>query len=599
MVMVRRYGPLLGAIALGAVLRFWHLDGKPLWLDEVITALFSLGRSYKDVPLEQVFPVAALGSVFALHPGTSCAQIAQTIAVQSVHPPLFFCWLHSWLMAVQGWPTSWIWQLRAFPAVVGVVAIAALYQLNRSLFSRRAGLVGAAFMAVSPFAVYLSQEARHYTLPMLFVIFALGGMVRIQSDLQLQKPPDRFWLVWILVNGIGFYIHYFFLLSFIAQITTLVVLQSGPWPVSAWSPAQGLKFLAARSAQFKFLGLAIAAVCLLYAPWLPTFMGHIRRPETDWLRVADATGLQAIAPLYQLPLGWLLMLVAFPIDGWGWLMGVPMVLFALGVVGIALRRLRRLWVLPETQLATRSLSVYVLVVVGEFLAIAAILGKDLTQVPRYNFIYFPAICALLGVSFAVDPGLADAVHPGSHRWSSSSPLNRPGFNLGLVFKPLLSRLFSLPVILLISIMSSGLVVSNVVLEKSYAPDQVAVRVYSHPEQPRLVVMGYQDLQDVALGLSFALAMRDYGIDHPAANSTSQFVFLSRVKGYDPLWEEISQLLSGAQFPLSLWVIAPGLKRKDFRPQISLRDASGTAKICARDPSHYYRLGIPYQRYDCP
>jgi hypothetical protein len=128
---------------------------------------------------------------------------------------------------------------------------------------------------------------------------------------------------------------------------------------------------------------------------------------------------------------------------------------------------------------------------------------------------------------------------------------------------------------------------------------VAVRVYSHPEQPRLVVMGYQDLQDVALGLSFALAMRDYGIDHPAANSTSQFVFLSRVKGYDPLWEEISQLPSGAQFPLSLWVIAPGLKRKDFRPQISLRDASGTAKICARDPSHYYRLGIPYQRYDCP
>ncbi len=596
--MVRRYGALLGAIALGAVLRFWHLDGKPLWLDEVITALFSLGHSYNDVPLEQVFPVAALGSVFALNRGTSCAQIAQTIAVQSVHPPLFFCWLHRWLMAVQGWPTSWIWQLRAFPAIVGVLAIAALYQLNQALFSRRAGLVGAAFMAVSPFAVYLSQEARHYTLPMLLVIFALRSMVQIQSDLQLRKNPDRFWLVWILVNGIGFYIHYFFLLSFIAQVITLVMLQVSSQE-NSWKHVRTLKSFGAEArsiwTRLKFLGVAIAAVCLLYAPWLPTFIGHIRRPETDWLRSADPTWLHAIAPLYQLPLGWLLMLVAFPITGWGWLIGVPMVLFALGVAGIALRRLRRLWVLPETRLATRSLSVYVLVVVGEFLAIAAILGKDLTQVPRYNFIYFPAICALLGVSFAVDPGLIPVTRQATRQISTRFS---PNPTLRWVFQPLLSRLFSPPFILIVSVISSGLVVSNAVLEKSYAPDQVAAHVYIQPEQPRLVVMGYQDLQDVALGLSFALALRDYGIDHPAANPSSQFVFLSRVKGYDPLWEKISRLPPVTQFPLNLWVIAPGLKRKDFRSQIALRDASGTAKTCTLDPSHYYRLGIPYQRYNC-
>jgi uncharacterized membrane protein len=52
------YLVLVGAIALGTILRFWHLDLKPLWLDEVITALFSLGRNYNDVPLEAVFSLS-------------------------------------------------------------------------------------------------------------------------------------------------------------------------------------------------------------------------------------------------------------------------------------------------------------------------------------------------------------------------------------------------------------------------------------------------------------------------------------------------------------------------------------------------------------
>ncbi len=39
------YSALASAIALGAILRLGNLDGKFLWLDEVITAIFSLGRN--------------------------------------------------------------------------------------------------------------------------------------------------------------------------------------------------------------------------------------------------------------------------------------------------------------------------------------------------------------------------------------------------------------------------------------------------------------------------------------------------------------------------------------------------------------------------
>ncbi len=86
----RHYLTLAAIVLLGALLRFWHLDLKPMWLDEVITALFSLGRNYYEVPLNEAFSLSALERIFILKAETSCAQIAQTIASQSVHPPLFF-----------------------------------------------------------------------------------------------------------------------------------------------------------------------------------------------------------------------------------------------------------------------------------------------------------------------------------------------------------------------------------------------------------------------------------------------------------------------------------------------------------------------------
>jgi uncharacterized membrane protein len=47
------------------MLRFWHLDLKPLWLDEVLTALLSLGSRYEDVPLDVVFPASTLQNLLA------------------------------------------------------------------------------------------------------------------------------------------------------------------------------------------------------------------------------------------------------------------------------------------------------------------------------------------------------------------------------------------------------------------------------------------------------------------------------------------------------------------------------------------------------
>ena len=596
----RHYLTLAAIVLLGALLRFWHLDLKPLWLDEVITALFSFGRNYYEVPLNEAFSLSALERVFTLQAETSCAQIAQTIASQSVHPPLFFCWMHDWLRWLNGVPLSWVWKLRALSALIGVVAIAALYQLNRVAFSPAAGLTGAMVMAVSPFAVYLSQEARHYTLPMLLVILALLGLYQVQTDLYQRQLRPGIWLGWMIVNSLGFYVHYFFLLAFVAQIATLLVnvLTFKALPTVHPSP-----YRLHPTRALIAVTLAATGVCLTYLPWLPTFLSHINRPETNWMKPFEPDWMDAIAPLYQFPMGWILMAIALPVENQpDWLavvMVLLMVIFTIWLLWQISSRLGQLWSNPETHLATRMLVMFVACVVLEFLAIVYLLGKDITSVPRYNFLYFPAICALLGACLA-QPNMTKREDEGTQRQPLHSVLH-PFFAQHLIW-----------IVLFVGVLSSTLVVSNLVFLKPYQPDRIASHMRLESDASFLVSMAYGDLQDVALGLSIALALQN-GDDR--AQASHQFAFIPRVRPantapanasdrpsaaptYEHVWENLAVLKQPLSTPLSLWVVAPGLKKDNYPAMLSLQSPAGAAIDCTVDRDRFYRRGIPYQQYRC-
>ncbi|PZV07818.1 MAG: hypothetical protein DCF22_21380 [Leptolyngbya sp.] len=611
----RHYWLLGGILLLGAVLRFWHLDLKPLWMDEVITAVFSLGHTYQDVPLGEALPLAAFKQIFTLNSQATCAQIIETVSVQSVHPPLFFCGMHQWLRWVNEISMDWVWKLRSLPALFGVGAIAALYLLNRIAFSAKAGLVGAALMAVSPFAVYLSQEARHYTLPMLLVILALTGLYAMLVDVQRQQIRLPIWLGWIAINSIGFYVHYFFLLVFFAQSVTLVlgahriarlnravsqlamqkaraaaswqhsqiVLASTPGNrklIEAISPPYVLPFSSITPSPLPYL-LPIFIVCLTYLPWLPKFFSHMGRPEIDWMKSHAPSWHDLIAPLCQLPLGWILMVVAFPVEQQPlWIIGfwgLFTLIFVGWLIGQIRIGLRQLWRSPQSHLATWMFITFIGVVVLEFVAIAYLMGTDLTQVPRYNFIYFPAVCALIGACL-------------SQRSSIRNPSKK------LTFQGSKSPQ-AIAIVLLVSLLSSIFVVQGLVFQKPYNPNLVAQNLSVEPTQNRLVVTAYQDFQDIALGLSFALKLHQ---QEPQANNSSRthFALLAQTNGYDQVWSNLAQLKQPLSLPLNLWVISPGLKRRDYKPQLSIRDRAGTPHSCTIDPAHYHRLGIPYQLYQC-
>jgi uncharacterized membrane protein len=543
---------LIGAIAFGAILRFWHLDLKPLWMDEVITAIFSLGKSYNDLPLGVVFPLERVQEIFTFQPKVSCAEIAENIARQSTHPPLFFCSMHAWLGWLSPLGQEWVSKLRELPALFGVGAIAAIYAVNLA-FSKTSGLTAAAVMAVSPFAVYLSQEARHYTLPMLLITLGLLGLMQIQQDI-FQKQKVRFgvWFRWAIINSIALYVHYFCVLAFFGQIATLILL--------IYYPATAKSIKQIKRQIWLALILSISGVAISFIPWLMVTLSHFHRSETDWLNTRAH-----IAPFYQTLINWVLMVISLPVENQplpiAIIFGLLMLMFAIWVGRQIFLGLRLLWGTPTTHLATLTLLSFSGWVLLEFFAITYLLKKDITIVPRYNFVYYPSFCALIAASL-----------------TKSSKLKVKSQRIILIF-------------LMVGVISSIFVVSNLVFEKPFKPEQVARNMNQNPAVPLMVVMAYRDNQDVALGLSFALEVEKVRKIHDS-EKLDKFAFFKNSQELS-VWQQLSQLPAPAISKMNLWVIAPGIKRRDYPPQIAISRFN-----CTIDYTHHHRIGVPYQLYRC-
>ncbi len=527
-------------LGLGIVLRFLNLDLKPFWLDEVITALFSLGKNFNDVPVNVTFSPHNLSPIFTLNPEVSCTTIANNLHQQSTHPPLFFCLTHSWLNLLSPLTQSLTWKLRAFPALIGVAEIGAVYYLNRLAFSRQAGLVGAALMAVSPFAVYLSQEARHYTLPMFLITLGLINLIQIQKDLQKQRLNPLPWLSWIGVNGISLYSHYFGILALVAEILTLLLL-------TYYLP----KTKKEKLINLAYLTISTLVIIAIFSPWFPILLEHFTSPKTDWL-----PSPQNILPLLQIIAAWLTTIIVLPVENQPLKIQILSIFFtvAFGIwvawqTWAGFRQMRQH---KRFHLSTFSLTCFLVLVLLEFLALVYGLKKDITIVPRYNFIYFPAFECLLAAGLT------------ARRQQNTFPF----------------------FLICIGIISSLFVTFNLAFQKPFFPATVANHFNQSP-QPVLIVFPYRNSLDLALGLSYALALKDVRIETRETN----FIFLDNSQGYEKIWQQISQL---SVSPSNLWLIAPGFLDESF-PAVQIINRTQ----CNIDNSQFYRLGsYPYQLYRC-
>ena len=230
---------LLAILLLAFFLRFYHLDAQSFWNDEGNSA--RIAERTLDLILEG--------------------------AAGDIHPPGYYLLLHYW-RALLGQSE---FALRSLSAFCGVLTVAFTYALGRRLFGEATGLMTAFLGAISPFAIYYSQEARMYAL-----LAALSAASTYLFLRLIQKPgfSEKTWfLAYVLTIAAGLYTHYAF--PFVLLVHNVIF---GLWWLAVPPPAPPTRGGATRWRWLALWAGAQAAVVVLYLPWLPVALGSV----TGW-----------------------------------------------------------------------------------------------------------------------------------------------------------------------------------------------------------------------------------------------------------------------------------------------------------------------------
>jgi mannosyltransferase len=228
-----RIGPagwaLFAIVGGAAALRFSTLGVQSFWHDEAVT----VGR--------------------VLHPGLGATL--REIPSSEATPPLYYV-------------LAWLWTkvfgtseagIRSLSALFGTATVPVAYAIGARVASRRAGLLAAVAVAVSPLLVWYSQEARAYALLVLTSALTIWLFAAA-----LQEPERRRWLWWWgAAAALSLLSHYF---------AAFVVVPEAAWLL--WS---------ARGRGLRPVLLALAVPAIVAAALLPLAIHQAGRGHDRWI----------------------------------------------------------------------------------------------------------------------------------------------------------------------------------------------------------------------------------------------------------------------------------------------------------------------------
>ncbi|MGK7937808.1 MAG: hypothetical protein AB4206_18750 [Xenococcaceae cyanobacterium] len=388
---------LFGLIFLGAILRFTNLASKPPWSDEWATLVFSLGHSFRTIPVDRIISLDTLLSPLQWDTTTQPKDVISNLLTESTHPPLYFVLTHWWLNLLnQNQGLVSIWWGRSLSTLMGVASIPAMFSLGW-LFSGSftVAQMSAALMAVSPYGIYLSQEARHYNLAILLVIASLACLLLAIRCIE-RKIPIPLWIIfiWIISNSLGVATHYFFSLTLVAE--TIVLF-------SFWLTELRDKKGDTLAIYWSRIYLAIIGTFIGCSVWVFTWYSIRNNQLTDW--VFDGNPLEEFfEPISRLLIWIITMVFLLPVEGTPeWVSigsGAIILLLIAWLIPSCIRSWKICSQIYATNLGLSVLSRFFVSAIALILTITYFYGADLTLSARFQFIYFPVILLLLGTILA-------------------------------------------------------------------------------------------------------------------------------------------------------------------------------------------------------
>ncbi len=223
---------IIAIIIFSFILRVVNLN-QSFWLDEAAQVIES------SRPLSQQFRI-----------------------ISDFHPPFYHLVLHFWMY----FGHSEIW-VRLLSVLLGTGCIYLVYKIGQYFGKEKVGLLSALFLALSPYHIWYSQEARPY---MLFVFLSL-----LSTFFLLQKK----WILYSFAVVLCLYSLYFAPFLFLGHLIYVFLFEK-------------------KCFRNILLSFFIGVIC--FFPWLPSFIKQLERGTggifSGW------TSIVSVAPIKAIPL---------------------------------------------------------------------------------------------------------------------------------------------------------------------------------------------------------------------------------------------------------------------------------------------------------
>lgn len=564
---------LLGWTTLGAILRFTHLGTKPLWTDEFATVVFSLGQSFRSIPLNQILTADMLLQPLQLGLNAQPEAVVEHLMRESTHPPLYFVLTHLWMhLVAQSGALVSADLARSLPALLGVLSIPAMFGFSWvALRSRWVGQMAAAWMAVSPYGVYLAQESRHYTLAIVWIIASLACFAIALRCIANKRPlPILVGLGWVAINGLGMATHYFFALTLGAEALVLICT----WGLN------GKQLIRSQSSnrqkpyrywgRFLAVGLGTAGGCSI---WLPALQASQQNEITQWIWQGDRHVLSWLDPVLNSLAGMITMLLLLPIQGipgpFRVLSAVLLLLLSIEAIRIIITGIAAIGADRGDQQVIWGLMSFIAVAVGLQWLVDYGWGTDFARSFRYHFVYFPAVILVFAVGCWGYWSVNLHASKGPVNWISGSG------------KAAIAGLWG------VGLLGTLTVSLHLGFQKNQRPDLVAQAIQQHSQAPVLIAIAHRTHGQTGRLMGIAWEQRQLGVNWQyyldAQNCSSR---AEHCNTPTPLFQE---MLAAVPRPLEVWLVnfqgTPDLSHQRCSLDQNLR----TQRID----------GYKYQRYWCP
>ena len=183
---------LIIILIIGIVIRFWGIGDKSLWIDEIYSYLFSSQKTFFD---SFIFMFADLS------------------------PPIYYLTLYLWIKLSGNSEL-----MLRFPSfLAGIASIIIIYFSTKKIFNKQIALGSAILTGLSPVMLYYSQEARPYSLFVLFSIITVSIWIEIINKIKNDDLNPKTLFKYTIFSLLTIFTHYWGLILVFFQILYMFV----------------------------------------------------------------------------------------------------------------------------------------------------------------------------------------------------------------------------------------------------------------------------------------------------------------------------------------------------------------------------------------